>query len=166
MIRRGYHYTSWEAWQSIQKCGELQPRCIDHPDFKTLGLRDTQVIWTWWEPFTGMSHYGSILFQMHKKRTLCVVLISYNYDTRDCYGETSRSNAWTFQHKGDLGTTLGDDSHCSRWVYHDGTQTSHLLMKPVPLGDIKVEAIYDFSGFVDQADSLRDSLPAMEKIWA
>lgn len=79
----GYHYTSLSCWKKIQKVG-LKPYLIRKPEFRFhIGKEEVSGIWIWTQRFNGLSHIGSILYQITTKNTTQVVLLSVSYTTKN-----------------------------------------------------------------------------------
>lgn len=78
----GYHYTSVENWSKIRKEG-LKPYEIDRPALRMIFNRPIMGIWTWLRRQSGLSHVGSILYQIGDKGTNEVVLLTYEYNEDD-----------------------------------------------------------------------------------
>jgi hypothetical protein len=78
----GYHYTSIENWAKIRKEG-LRPYLIDRPAIREYVRDPVYGIWTWLYRLKGLSHIGSILFQMGTKGTMQVVQLRYRFNEND-----------------------------------------------------------------------------------
>ena len=147
---RGYHYTSWENWLRIQDEG-LKPYPIKNPAIQNImpvEERDTRGIFVFkkWKK-QSVAHYGQLMWAMMHRHALNIVLLSMEYERRECYHWGSpMGTPYTFTHGGHLATSYGEP-----WHYHV-EEPAELLLYPIPPERITLEAVYDFARFVDNAD--------------
>lgn len=126
MNKFGYHYTSIENWAKIRKEG-LKPYVIDRVSLNAY-MKNPPVkgIWTWKHKQEGLSHIGSILYQMGTKATMQVVLLMYEYDENDIL----RSDLP--EYKG-MWIELPHDGHIGNLQYHTSKEqeTAIILTKAI-----------------------------------
>lgn len=129
----GYHYTSEENWQVIQKEG-LNPYPVPNVKFH---MKEFQVfaqsllgVWIWPKRLRGEEHVGSIFYQAVKRPTLRVVLLEVIYGRRDrwmVFGQPPE-----VLHEGTA----------ERWQYHHNLP-GQILIASVPPERIRLVATYD-----------------------
>lgn len=149
---RGYHYTSWENWQTIKETG-LLPYEIRNPQIrKILPPEDLsiKVVFTFKNWKRGeIAHYGQLLWAMMHRHNLHLVVLSYEYEKKDIYRWGSPEyEIITSYHDGELSTSYGEP-----WTFHR-KEPMDLLLVPIPPEKITIEAEYNFKEFIDKADSL------------
>lgn len=135
--RTGYHYTSWENWQSIQKEG-LQPYQMRQADLIRLArmylsedaVRQLYSIWVWLDRLMGVAHTGAILFQLATKNTHRVVLLRVTYKKEDVL------------RLGGQRVVACHEGFIEAWHYHSGDQAV-LVTTPIPPEDIQLLRVYD-----------------------
>lgn len=130
----GYHYTSLENWQKIQKEG-LRPYIIHKPYlFQHIGSEKTEGVWVWIDQLEGLSHIGSILYQNATKNTLQVVYLKVVYDDDDCLSPTGKpTKLITLPHTGWIG----------KLDYHNGSEVAVIVTKTILPGQIKLLQTYN-----------------------
>lgn len=141
---KGYHYTSWENWQEIQRVG-LIPYPIRNPSIRRQFPAGAEGIFTWTTRPTGIAHYGQAIWVMIHHHTLSVVLISYEFERHEEYGSENGGH-WTIKHDGELCTNYGKP-----WVYHKD-EPAVLIKVPISPDRIALEAVYNFQDLMDKED--------------
>jgi len=95
MMEIAYHYTTYSRWLIIREEG-LQPYLLNKPPM--LG-GDARGIWLWPERLEGISHLGSVLWQVCMKAETRVVLLRCRYDPTTLAGYPEH---WDIRHSGSL----------------------------------------------------------------
>ncbi len=130
LTMKGYHYTSFEAWERIKREG-LIPQPLHKPELSRYFRKIINGIWIWKKRMFGGAHIGSILFQVATKQTLKVVCLEVSYNPQ--YILKYKGKYIILYHNG----LMGD------WYYHSGKQTSIIITNPIPPSKIKLVKIYD-----------------------
>ena len=127
----GYHYTTANNWRKIKSLG-LIPYEIKKEEFKSYGFKNGSCtgIWVWTSRMYGKAHIGSLLWQIATKDAFNVVLLKVNYNRNDIV------------QFGTFGRILQHSGAVENFVYHDGTQESVLVTKPILPIDITVVKKY------------------------
>lgn len=136
--RKGYHYTSWRNWQSIQKHGmrpyEIsKPELLDYFDYYPTG------IWCWVEEPSDESELGTLIFQLSSKGQTKVVKLELVYTDKDLLYYEGNG----YRRKVDL----SHDGGMGNWVYHEG-QDAVIITKPIPVKKIKLVKVFDLMDLV------------------
>ena len=132
----GYHYTSMANWGSIRQQG-LQPYSIYKPALEEyIGANTVQGIWIWLYKQSGLSHVGSILYQMGTRATTEVVLLRVVYSDDDIL---------TPRDEPERQITLVHDGHIGNLMYHTGKEVERavIVVKPIPPKNIDLLAAYN-----------------------
>jgi len=132
----GYHYTSAENWASIKKEG-LKPYSIKKMGLiPYFGTKSISGIWMWRSRQFGISHAGSIIFQIGTKATSKVVLIALKYKIDDClhYEEEGEKCLVTLHH----------DGFIENYQYHQCRECEKacILTRPILAKDIELVNAY------------------------
>jgi hypothetical protein len=134
---KGYHYTSYENWQKIQKQG-LIPYKINHSDILKYIPFPVMGIFTWKESHEGLSHLGNIMFQKATKNTTRIVKLCFNYEQEDIlHYEGAKVQLY---HYGEI-TGSGSGGEVSN-SYHTGQQ-AYIITRPIEPKNIKLIGDYD-----------------------
>lgn len=137
----GYHYTSFDNWQKIKTEGLspyvfYKPETADIiPEGKFFG------VWIWRRRFRGMSHVGSIMYQVSTKKTPKIVLLKVRYRKEDRMANPYGEGIVSISHTGTFG----------EFAFHTGVEKSYVIVKPIPPEQIKLLEVYD----VDKAFAKR-----------
>jgi hypothetical protein len=125
----GYHYTTLSNWLRIKNIG-LIPQLLQKPELEKYFPGGANVIWVWTDNLNGLAHAGSIIFQCQKGDTR-IVKLKVRYLQRDAlkYGSMNV----VVHHTGFIGECF----------YHDGTQKSVLITKPISPEHIELVKEYD-----------------------
>ena len=130
----GWHYTSLENWERIRREG-LRPYRITKPTLLQWYHDATvQGVWVWNERQTGVSHAGSILWQVAGKAVQKVVMLRVTYNGDNIVGPGD-GNRLLLHHDG----VIGD------FPYHDGTQDAYIVGVAIPPDDIELVEVYDLA---------------------
>lgn len=128
----GWHYTSKKNWEVIQVTG-LRPYYINKPELDIWYDHPVKGIWVWMSPLKGLSHVGSIFWQVSTKKTLEVVELEVQYKENDLLRhEDFPGGKVVLHHKGNMGD----------YIYHDHEKSTILVNKIKPRR-IKLIAEYD-----------------------
>jgi hypothetical protein len=133
----GYHYTSYDCWTKIKREG-LLPYSLCKPEFRAvIGSERTIGIWIWQERFSGVSHTGSIIWQIGDKNTAKVVLLKVRYNDADVLrGKMDgREGKVQISHTGNI----------NRFYHHTGIETAYIVTKGIPPECIKLIGKYDLA---------------------
>lgn len=140
----GYHFTSWRNWESIKKNG-LKPYPINKTEL--LEYFDTMPIgiWVWEYPPVNESELGSVIFQLASKGQTKIVKLAIEYENDDLlYADI---DGWPkkihLYHDGEL------SFEGPGWTYHKG-QEAVIIIKPVPLQNIKLLKTYNLMDIVNE----------------
>lgn len=136
----GYHYTAKKLWRQIEKQG-LKPYQIRHPELRRYFRFGVKGIWIWNEKLSGIGEVGSILWQVTTKDDHRVVKLKVEYEERDVLKKRGR---WV---------ELYHNGHIGVWNYHDGTQTSHIIISPIPPERIELVKEYNLLDLVKNGNS-------------
>lgn len=127
---KGYHYTAY--WGKVRKQG-LKLHTINKEELLPHFLKPVKGIWLWKDRLEGISHVGSILFQMFSKNEQKVALLEVGYELSDIL-LTEKGDRIILQHQGTMGN----------FQYHDYTQEAYILINKVPPSRIKCLGVYNF----------------------
>ena len=127
----GYHYTSKSNWLKIQKEG-LKKYRIDKAELKKLFPKGIEGIWVWAESPVNNSHIGCLMYQVGTKEETKIVKLKIKFDNENILRKDGRK-AILF-HQGILGS----------WYYHSKDK-AYILIKDVPLKNIKLIKEYDIN---------------------
>jgi hypothetical protein len=114
----GYHYTTLEAWQNIQKVG-LLPHILDGAQTQVIrdwtGLKKPKGIWLWQKRLRGSSHVGTLLHRAidHAKGELPIIAllrIELTPDMIQCWGSKNSDIR--------VGTNVTHTGTFNDWKYH------------------------------------------------
>ena len=137
----GYHYTSENNWNVIQKEG-LKPYRVESL-VKVSGpfkVPDTG-IWLYAERQRGLSHLGCILWQAVTKKTENIVLLEVTHNKNQVLNHS------------ELGTVeIEHDLDWKGFMFHEKTPV-HIVLDTVHPKNIKVVGRYDISTFADIYDN-------------
>ncbi|MFA5695880.1 MAG: hypothetical protein WC917_00240 [Bacilli bacterium] len=137
---KGYHYTSYENWQKIQKQG-LIPYLIKHPDIMNYIPDPIYGIFTWTKDHREEAHIGNILFQKASKNSNRIVKLCFTYNEKDIlYYKGAMVKLY---HYGEItGSTGGHENSSSS--YHTGQQ-AFIITRPVEPRNIRLVGDYDLN---------------------
>jgi hypothetical protein len=146
----GYHYTSWENWETIRERG-LVPQLITKPEIVQEIGAGVKATWTWTRRQKGLAHQGQILFTMMKWRTTKIVLISYDYEQV----ETVQLEGCPIRvrHDGSLIGQRQDGTPSPGWVYHD-REPGTLVTASISPDRLRLVNTYDFAHMVAKCDQV------------
>ena len=132
----GYHYTSLECWRKIEKDG-LVPYTIKRPILEQyIGTESAVGVWVWLEKLTGISHAGSIIYQMAMKGVQEVVLLELDYDQDDCL--TPEADTYKY-------LVLPHNGTIENLEYHKGGDRAVIVTKTIPTEQIKLIGQYNLA---------------------
>ena len=126
---KGYHYTSYSNWKKIKQEG-LIPYEIKHNELLEYFNPYPKGIWLWPKRLTGISHTGSVLYQLAMKNEYRVVLLQVDI-----------SDEFLLRWEGHK-VVLPHDGHIENFVYHDGEE-GVIYTEWIPPSRIKLIDIYD-----------------------
>ena len=140
-MKKYYHYTSFTNWKKIEKEGLkiylIKKEAIHIEIRKTIEL-EISGIFLWKNKLQGLSHNGTIIYQMATKGDTKVVLLEIEVDEEGFYNEKKvRYNA---SHEGLL----------QELQYHNGEEGS-IYLKSIPKESIKLIGVYNLEDvFINQ----------------
>ena len=120
----GYHYTTYSNWRVIQREG-LKPYLIKKPELEPHFPGGVNGIWIWQNNFSGLSHAGSIIYQV-QKGDIEIVKLQLRYDEESIL-KSGVDTTVTIYHSGTIGNL----------EYHNG-ERGVIYMLPIPPKDIKL----------------------------
>ncbi len=152
IVKSGYHYTSLENWNRIKNEG-IQLYEISKPCFeKDLGFSSIQGIWVWRNNPQGMSHVGSIIYQISKKGCYEVVKLRLTFPVKDVFRVTH--GKVILYHKGEL----------EALTYHD-REEAEIVIEPIQPKRIELMAVYDIREQFSESTKTQD-MPALQELHA
>jgi len=126
----GYHYTSEENWKKIQKEG-LLPRKIDRPEWLyLLGVTSVTGVWVWQNKLEGLSHAGTVIYQMATKATTRVVMLKVEYNVDDVF--KIHDKEVNLKHKGEI----------QKLIYHYDEE-AFVVKQIIPPENIELLQVFD-----------------------
>lgn len=127
----GYHYTSADNWNKIQRDGFLTPYPMKQPDLLTAFPNGVNAVWLWVNNPQGVSHAGNILYQVSRRATPRIVKLAVEYSPDQVL-------------RGPMGERiqLSHHGHIDEWVYHD-KDSSVLIRNPIPVSRIRLLKAYN-----------------------
>ena len=131
MIKTGYHYTTASHWKKIKVSGLAPYKLYKQEIQEALNVHYVKGVWLWEKKLFGVSHIGTILFQMANKGELSVVCLKVKYETDDVLKEIGRKLILSVTHSGQLGLIN----------YHNGTPAV-IVLKPIP--NWQIEKVGDY----------------------
>jgi len=127
----GFHYTSLDCWESIQKTG-LKPYTIIKPALRAkIGTERVNGIWLWTSRLYDLPHIGCVLYQMSTKNTTKAVLLSVGYPKSDRL--STENGIVVLYHSGHIGNL----------EYHTGEEEAVIITEPIPPEKIRLLQTYD-----------------------
>lgn len=140
----GYHYTSFEHWEKIQKEG-LVPQVVKNLDiYKQIRRninKDIFGTWVWEKKHRGKAHVGNILRVVAMHDTMHVVLLRLRFLDGDIF-RVGKDRAHLFH-----------DGYIGNFAYHNINKHSAWLIKSrVPPDDIKLVGNYNMLGLISIGD--------------
>lgn len=128
---RGYHYTPECTWLKIMSEGLIPQPVVKQEILEKLpGAKGT---WVWQAPLSPVSHAGTVLFQAATKASPRIALLEVTYTAADiAIAKEGELGFLHNKHRGAIGA----------WVYHVD-EPGHLLLGHIPVGRIRLIAIYD-----------------------
>lgn len=130
-VRTGYHYTTASHWKQIKRKGLVPYKLYKKEIQEALNVHYVNGIWIWQKKLFGLSHIGTILFQMAGKGELSAVCLKVKYDPFDILKEEKRKLNLSVTHSGTLGNIK----------YHDG-EPAVIVLKPIPIKHIEIIGDY------------------------
>jgi len=133
----GYHYTSLDNWRVIKKQG-LVPYDIIKPElFEICPYGACRGIWLWKFRLYGVSHAGSVLFQMAKKGVTKVVMLKVKYELKNClYGVVDGVSGYA---------ELAHSGTFDNLKFHNNTEKARIVIRPISPDKIKLIAVYNLA---------------------
>lgn len=128
-MRIGYHYTTKENWEKIQKEG-LKKRKIENVSVSSLMGDSVYGIWIWEKDFSGRFHIGNILGAAARGGSLKVVKLKVKYSILDLLYKGMQKVA--IKPEGELGKLC---------LYED--ETAFILQNDIP--PEKIELIGEYN---------------------
>ncbi len=127
----GYHYTSYSNWKKIKKEG-LIPYILDNPELRRVFGKKVRGVWLWPKRLKGISHSGSIIFQVSSKNTGTVVLLKLKYNKKNLLCSYNGEKVVLY-HYGAIGN----------FDYHIGKDEALVICSPIPASDIDLVDTYN-----------------------
>lgn len=143
----GFHYTSFENWQKIQKIG-LKPYLIDKSELRTIGIPPIKGIWLWANEPTKLSQLGTIIYQISRKNSVKIVKLAVVYNEND-----------RFRFKG-LQVNLYHIGKIENYVYHS-KEEGLILTKPISARNIILLETFDMVEIIENYE--QHTLVAQQK---
>jgi len=130
-FRIGYHYTSLKCYRSIQEQGII-PYKIHKPELSNF-FKDGIFtgIWIWTERLEGLSHAGSVIFQMSNKGEPVAVMLQVIYHVESLLQIAGYN------------LLLSHFGVMNNLKYHTGNEKARILTHEIPADRIKLLGIYD-----------------------
>jgi len=135
--RTGYHYTSYENWLHIKEQG-LIPYNLDYKLIDSMDIPGIKGIFVFEKQLEGISHVGTLIFQLTSKNTtklveLCVTYkYVYDFFTKEVYECRQKGTLISLPHSGTIG----------KFTYHE-KEYLNIISRTVPTEDIKLVSVYD-----------------------
>jgi len=135
MIKRGYHYTSFDNWLIIKKQGLVPYKITKNILAPYLGTDTVIGIWTWRKKPSDVSHMGNVIYQFATKAKTKVVMLSYEYseameDKEILYVKNGKV---VLPHYGSIG----------EFEYHNGVDEAVIILNKIEPHKIRLENIFD-----------------------
>lgn len=128
---KGYHYTSKENWEKIQKDGKMKPQKVEDESVTRYFPSGVNGVWLWDHNPKGESHAGTILGVVGRRGTTEVVKLEVDYKQEDklTYGIQQIK----LDHIGNIGN----------WQYHRGGDSAVIIKKEIPVQNIRQVGYYN-----------------------
>lgn len=129
----GWHYTTWEEWQTIKRQG-LIPYRIKNREVTRHFTEPVYAIWLWHYWQTDEQELGTLLNQLHNKQSTRLVKLLCSFDDKNDLTKAGRPLQVTH------------DGHLGDWRYHDSydpSTTSHLVTKPIEPSELVLTKTFD-----------------------
>lgn len=135
----GWHYTSLQNWNEIQRDG-LLPYPVDKPEFRRLWHFVPNGIWVWEYPLSPESELGTVIYQLSYRAQTQIVKLEVTYDTEDIlYYE---GNGYRQKVK------LTHTGNAEKWQFHTDDPEAVIVTKKIPISDISLVKIFDLMDVV------------------
>lgn len=136
---RGWHYTSYRNWMSIQKQG-FQAYPISKPGLDKY-FPDTNIrgVWAWGRRPSGKSELGNLLFQTSIRQSYHIVLLEFDYDPKDL-----------LHFKGSL-VEMVHDGFIGSWLYHED-EPAYVVLKNIPPQNVRLVKHFNLMDIVSKED--------------
>jgi hypothetical protein len=118
----GYHYTSWENWERIQREGLIPYTLTTPPE-----VAGERAVWVFAEPFYGEADQWQATYTMTRHRTLKAVRLRVRYPRKD-------ELDYHIRHQGTVGG----------WAFHRDAP-ARLVGRRIPPCSITLDRVYELT---------------------
>lgn len=129
-MKKGYHYTSKENWEKIQRDGGMKKYLIRRDVMDRFFPEGVNGVWLWPKDPKGVSHAGNILYQVSSKGSPEIVKLEVSYNPSDLV-----------RHQGQQ-IQITHTANVGKLIYHNG-ERGLIITEDIPLQNIRIVGSYN-----------------------
>ena len=130
ILKKGYHYTSKENWEKIQKDGGMEKYVTKKDYLDQYFPNGINGIWLWEGSPEGKSHAGNIMYQVGTKGSPEIVKLEVEY------------NPYDVAHYKGMKLELSHAGRIEKWEYHHA-DAAVIVKSDIPLQHIRLIGEYN-----------------------